>query len=147
MSDYSNKKETFIHYFSILKETQNFWQHGFEDAYTQKIDTWDAQFIYLVLKNHAKCIIPKLNLITNIGCREDATHTHNEDSKDANLKRFEIEFPMKNPDKISMNENLNYIFDRYYYYLNPKYIKYIKRIFKLFYKLKILKGSYPRTIK
>lgn len=145
MSDWYEKKSTIIPTISTLKSCQRFWSKGFDEA--NKIDTWDTQFVYLMLKNQAKCIIPKLNLITNIGFREDATHTHNEDSKDANLERFEIKFPLTHPQNIAMNEKLNYIYDRYYYYLSPKFIKITKRIFKLFYKLKILKNSFPKPIR
>ncbi len=40
-----------------------------------KVDTWDYQFTYSRIINHGLSIIPKANLIENIGFNPNATHT------------------------------------------------------------------------
>ena len=61
-----------------------------------EIDTWDYQWLLLRLL-HGKAIIPKVNLISNIGFGQDATHTFDEDSLLANIEKGEILFPLKHP--------------------------------------------------
>ncbi len=46
---------------------------AFDAAYKNKIDTWDTQWFYTCLFNNGLCIVPKVNLISNIGL--NGTHT------------------------------------------------------------------------
>lgn len=55
-----------------------------------KIDTWDYQWIYSCIINSGKCIIPKVNLIENLGFFEG---THTADSHYQGLKRSNIKWP------------------------------------------------------
>ena len=61
-------------------------------AIKKKINTWDYQLAYLLQHYVAKCIIPKYNLISNIGFGQDATHTNELESSKSNLKTHEINF-------------------------------------------------------
>lgn len=54
---------------------QKMWTDKFDEIYSGKIDTWDYQWGFALLANRGLGIIPNTNLITNIGFREDATHT------------------------------------------------------------------------
>jgi hypothetical protein len=40
------------------------------------VDTWDAQFVYAGMRLGQYTATSNVNLIENIGFREDATHTH-----------------------------------------------------------------------
>lgn len=66
----------------------------FNLTYKNKIDTWDYQWIFCCMINKALCVIPKVNLITNLGFAGDATHTHNYDKNNKTLRRLEVEFPL-----------------------------------------------------
>jgi hypothetical protein len=59
-------------------------------TYNNKIDTWDYQWIFSCIYNNEICIIPKKNLITNIGFKSNATHTSNYSKKDKKLKNFNL---------------------------------------------------------
>ena len=48
----------------------------YNDLFENKIDTWDLQWGFAKLINSGLNIIPSTNLIQNIGCGIDATHTH-----------------------------------------------------------------------
>jgi hypothetical protein len=61
-----------------------------------EIDTWDYQWLLLRLL-HGKAIIPNVNLISNIGFGQDATHTFDDESLLANIEKGEILFPLKHP--------------------------------------------------
>jgi hypothetical protein len=54
------------------------------------IDTWDYQWSFARLINHMYSIVPKTNMIKNIGFGEDATHTTEEDPF-IHLKEAEME--------------------------------------------------------
>jgi hypothetical protein len=94
MINYSYKNDEFINSISNNYTTRFFWKRKFDSMYDKKIDTWDYQFSFLLLSNQAKCILPKVNLITNIGFGLDATHTFEVDSESAAVPRYEIEFPL-----------------------------------------------------
>lgn len=50
--------------------------HIFRRAYEQKDNSvWDAQWVYAVWSQGGLSIVPKVNLVTNIGFGADATHT------------------------------------------------------------------------
>ncbi|GCL41811.1 glycosyltransferase family 2 protein [Dolichospermum planctonicum] len=59
------------------------------------IDTWDYQWGFARLVQSGLSIVPSVNLISNIGFGNDATHTKSADSAVANIKSTEIEFPLK----------------------------------------------------
>jgi hypothetical protein len=63
-------------------------------TYKRKINTWDYQWIFHCMLNGGVCIIPKKNLITNLGFTE-GTHTTNYNKKNKALKKFVLEFPLK----------------------------------------------------
>jgi hypothetical protein len=55
---------------------REFWQRKFDLAYRNGIDTWDIQWQFLMSSNNGLAIIPKKNLVSNIGFDINATHTH-----------------------------------------------------------------------
>lgn len=91
--------------------TVRFWRNTFDKMYNKKIDTWDYQFSYLLLKNKAKCIVPKVNLITNIGFGADATHTFEVDSIAANRARHEVELPLTHNCNELSEKKINLYYD------------------------------------
>ncbi len=67
-------------------------------VYNGDVDTWDIQWAYSVLKNRGLVITPNINLISNIGFGETATHTN---SKIPNYIKYSIngsiDFPVSHP--------------------------------------------------
>ena len=66
-------------------------------------DMWDFQFYFHCMKRKQLAIIPKVNLVSNIGFGESATHTTDKQSNIANLPTYELEFPLRHPEKIERN--------------------------------------------
>jgi len=58
-------------------------------------DTWDYQWLYTGLKSNLLAIVPRVNLVTNIGFGEGSTHTTAKDHR--LLAASPIEFPLKHP--------------------------------------------------
>lgn len=71
------------------------------------INTWDYQWIYACFKNNGKIIIPKVNLIENIGDLEDPTHGMINMFYSAN-KTQKLNFPLVHPSKIFIDKDLEY---------------------------------------
>jgi hypothetical protein len=51
------------------------WADIFDRTAAGQIDTWDYQWMYTVLEQGGLACYPNRNLISNLGCRPDATHT------------------------------------------------------------------------
>lgn len=62
-------------------------------------NTWDYQWLYSNLINHWLSIVPKRNLITNIGFGPDATHTV-EPNSNHSLPSGRLEFPLSHPQAV-----------------------------------------------
>ena len=57
------------------KKMQKFWLKIFQDVFKGKIDTWDYQWTYAIWMQNGISVIPNINMISNIGFDERATHT------------------------------------------------------------------------
>jgi hypothetical protein len=97
---------------SAYKPTVNFWTNTFDRMFQKEIDTWDYQFSYLLLKNKGKCIVPRVNLITNVGFGADATHTFSAESEAANRKRHEINIPLTHSPSPDSELKINDFYDK-----------------------------------
>ncbi|SEM62775.1 hypothetical protein SAMN04488505_105230 [Chitinophaga rupis] len=60
------------------------WVNIFETVQQHRVQAWDHQLQLITLFENGLCITPNVNLISNIGFREDATHTFSKDSHNAN---------------------------------------------------------------
>lgn len=60
-------------------------------------DVWDIQLFYLCLKNNYLNIHPSENLITNMGFDGSGTHTHHQNSIQANIPLKSIQWPLVHP--------------------------------------------------
>lgn len=135
LSDWPEQRELLLPSISSYKPTINFWKTTFDKLYMKQIDTWDYQFSYLLLKNRGRCVIPKINLITNIGFGIDATHTHSTESESSNRKRYEINFPLNHAINPESEQKINDFYDRNEYLLMPI----IFRVFNKFTRLRFSK--------
>lgn len=111
ISDWPEIKQHLIPKISHRKLTNKFWESTLECIYDKKIDTWDYQLSYLLLKNNAKSIVPKCNLITNIGFGADATHTFDVDSTAANVQNYDIEIPLSGSPDLNVMIEINDFYD------------------------------------
>lgn len=99
MSDWANRgTKEFLAQWLPDEVTQEAWRRNFNKTYSGKIDSWDFQFVYTCWKNNSYAIIPDQNLVSNIGFREDATHTKKKNSW-SNMPSREINW-IKVRDKI-----------------------------------------------
>lgn len=79
------------------------WIKYFDDAYNNKINTWDYQWYFTTWINNGLSIIPSKNLVSNIGFGNAATHTTDVTSKLANMKVDNFFQIKKHPEIILAN--------------------------------------------
>lgn len=103
-----------------------FWKQIFDHVKAKKVDTWDYQWCLTVLKENGLAIVPKLNLISNIGFGENATHTKAA-SPNANLKTYNFNI-QKHPKNVVQDTQIdNQVFSQEYI-INPIAIRIFNKI-------------------
>jgi len=98
-----NQKD-FLRFLFEERKYHLWWKRQFDWIYKeQPHDMWDFQFHFHCMARKQLAIIPKANLVTNIGYGPDATHSANPDSYFANVPTYELNFPLKHPERIERN--------------------------------------------
>jgi len=85
---------------SILEEpiSERYWTKTFQATYENRINSWAHRWTFACWIQSGLTILPNVNLVTNIGFNQDATHTKNGIiSLMANLPTQEIKFPLNHP--------------------------------------------------
>lgn len=135
----AKKQKIFSLYFRNNKEAQ-YWENVFEKLYTQiEIKRiWDFLFVYARIINNALGIVPKQNLVTNIG----VTGSHNKKGNSArshNYPTFEsdLEKVLISPDFVFCDEE----FDKHHrkIHISPNFQKSLKSYLSV--TVKLLLGS------
>lgn len=95
---------------NILRKRLNFFQYIsrksiYDDIYNKsaKFSSWAYQWGFSRIVQSGLAISPKVNLITNIGAGKDATNTKKA-SAVSNLKSYEIEFPLRHPPYVIVDD-------------------------------------------
>jgi len=84
-------------YFSSFLEKKYRLSKTDKTIHDVNVNWWDYQWDYTKFINSGLSIIPNVNLVTNIGFGEDATHTKSsKDVRKSNLAK-NIKFPIKHP--------------------------------------------------
>lgn len=82
---------------------QNYWTYIFNETHAGRIDTWDYQWLFACWMSGGLGLIPSVNLVSNLGMHDDATHTHCADWK-GNLPTAGIRFPLRHPHHVLRNQ-------------------------------------------
>jgi hypothetical protein len=81
-----------------------YWERCFQRTYGRKLDAWDYRWTLSLWKNHMYCIIPRANLVRNIGFDAKATHTVERDFADLEMHSVcPIKFPLRDPADLQAN--------------------------------------------
>ena len=91
------KRDRAHRFFCIDRKEVDWRMSLYDKVYDGKIDTWDYQWGFAKLINSGLSIIPRCNLIENIGFREDATHTKQGNNERITPDVRDIEFPLIHP--------------------------------------------------
>lgn len=71
-------------------------------------DIWGFQWQFSVISNHGLTVMPKKNLISNIGFGEGATHTSRVKSDKSEIATTDIEFPLVHPSFVLPDQKIDF---------------------------------------
>jgi len=77
-----------------------YWQERFDSVYNQQLDTWDYPFLFTCWSQNFLTVLPRTNLVTNIGTGPDATHMQ-EESHLTYRKSNAMDLPLLHPECMS----------------------------------------------
>lgn len=97
-----------------LFDTDINWYSLWRDKFTKVAKdtnyTWDWQWMYHQLRNKQLSVLPRVNLITNIGFDAEATHTHETGNPSANIPTADMFLPLQHPAQMKPD----YVYEEYY---------------------------------
>ncbi|HET7238929.1 MAG TPA: hypothetical protein VFI76_07870, partial [Terrimicrobiaceae bacterium] len=78
---------------------RDYWSQRLERIHRGELDTWDYQWHWAVYRQQGLAIVPRCNLVTNLGHGQQATHTSDERCPLANLPTVPLEAKLNHPRK------------------------------------------------
>jgi hypothetical protein len=90
-----------------------FWEERLIATYEGNMDTWDYQFAYMMWKHNFLSVVPRANLVTNIGFGPGATFTKFDD-RQSNLPLTAMDDVIKHPAFVIVNHRLDQLEVRSY---------------------------------
>lgn len=102
------REKKWLHGLFDKKTTRYYWNNIFNDIYYKKINTWDYQLSFMCLYKKYLTVIPKVNLISNIGFGStNSTHTKNNGGIFSEMKTGVIDMPIIHPNEILRNKKFD----------------------------------------
>jgi hypothetical protein len=71
-----------------------YWTEIFDAVHRGDVQTWDYQWMFYSFIQSGLSIIPRENLISNLGFGQQSTHTNNSNSRYSNVSTSPLEFPL-----------------------------------------------------
>jgi len=93
------------------KDCLDIWKKRIKFIDDSVVSAWDWQWYFSLAANNQMGIFPRVNLVSNIGFGEDATHTKG-NASDEILNNYEMTFPLIHPRYITPNSNLDKQYER-----------------------------------
>jgi hypothetical protein len=130
-------KKKFLNHVLKDKNESRFFRYYLDKIYRNRSNNWDLQWSFALIFNSFKTIVPKVNLIKNLGYLHDPTGTGAR--KFRNLKIEKLKFPLKHPKSHKLNKYYDLWCKNNFYYREKFIILIIKKIkylikYKLFFK-------------
>lgn len=94
----------------------------------ENITAWDHQWSYTRLINNGLSILPRKNLVTNIGSGIDATHTSN--MEDNSIPAFSLDFPLRHPPYVIPDREFDKKIEERNFNAIPIYLKALRKIWR-----------------
>jgi len=121
------KKTDFLNRVSNDKLVELFWKAVFDQIHINSHFTWDTQFTYQILKRGLLTIVPKENLVLNIGYGEEAyTCKWGIPEHIKILKLEEIDSSLMHPKTFDINEEYDKLVESIHFNINVNKILRLK---------------------
>ncbi len=126
----------FKEYFHYAEDAENL-SNGLDAVSSGAIDTWDYQWAFYRVINDGIGIVPKYNLISNVGFGINSTHTDDPNHYLANLYTVSLGFPLIHPEIILSNSKYSKALNEFMFpKLEVKKFTKSNKILNLFLRLK-----------
>jgi hypothetical protein len=112
-----------------------YWKYIFWKMKKLEIDAWSYQWAFTMWYYKGLAILPNVNMITNIGFGQDATHTVHEDSRFVNMKRCDL-ILTKHPAKIERDVDADEYTYKHYISPSPIILRIYRKIKRIIYKVR-----------
>lgn len=112
------KEKNILEQHCISARERALYEKHLDAVYSQELDTWDYGWSFTITINDGVSILPRHNLVRNIGFGPGAAHTSNPLNKLRFRKAHSLVFPLIHPDKILRDETYDTIRDTTYYKTN-----------------------------
>lgn len=96
------RDHSYLYDILLDKSSVKYWSGIFDKVYNNLIDTWDYRWTFSCWVKSGLTILPNVNLVSNIGFTNDATHTKRK-SLFFDNRSNELSFPLRHPDCIIMD--------------------------------------------
>jgi hypothetical protein len=123
----------------------NYWAKAFNDVKFNHMDTWDIQLVHLCVTESMCCVVPTVNLITNIGFDERATHTAKINHWNAPPTGEEINFPLCHPETIEVSRPFDRLDEKKSWGIPSSSIELVYD--KVYLAIRIIGGKFLRGLK
>jgi hypothetical protein len=133
MKSYSEKKfKTLSKKLFQIDAHRGYWIDIFNKVKGKYIDTWDYQLVYCLFLNELLCIIPKKNLVLNIGFSDSATHTKADEGNFSKENYDQLNFPFIHPQKVEKSKDVEFFIQETIYgsFIKPKLLSQLKTFIK-----------------
>jgi hypothetical protein len=108
---------------------QNYWSRAFNQAYENKIDTWDFQWFFCCWAQHGLAIMPSCNLVENIGFDQNATHTKSSNTF-LEIPKSTLPFPLAHPPFVVRDDRIDSWVEKHVFSGSYSIYKRLKNRFK-----------------
>jgi hypothetical protein len=92
-----------------------YWWLQFRVVANNELDTWDYQWLWHCFLYRKYCIVPPVNLVSNLGFNAQSTHTHAPNSLVANMEKYELDFPISGVAEYTLDNDYEEIFVKKYW--------------------------------
>lgn len=86
-----------------------YWQNIYDAILERRMNNaWDYQLILTCLRFNFLTIVPRVNLVTNVGFGPEATHCTNSNDSISNVPAHGLKFPLAHPKKVHTSKLVDY---------------------------------------
>lgn len=86
------------------REAAEYWRYIFDATYYERNMAWDYRWTFAAWLHNGLTVLPNVNLVSNIGFGDDATHTVQADNPFSRLPIQEMEMPLRHPPYVIRDE-------------------------------------------
>lgn len=81
-----------------------FWMDQFDRAHRRELNSWATAWVFSCWSQSMLAVLPRVNLVENIGFGPSATHTKTDRGGVLRVPSGEIEFPLRHPSCVVINQ-------------------------------------------